>query len=269
MPPTHPNVHPRSVLITGASSGIGAALMLKLGGMGLHMIGAARRAGCLENIKETIIRNGGKADFILVDLAKPEQRFGLENQIRAIVNVPDIIINNAGFGWYGYHSHLTWPVAQEMLAVNVQAAAHLSLMFLKEMVERGSGHLIQMGSIAGDLPSQGIALYAGTKAFLSAFTTGLQRELRGSGVHASVIKPGPVKTPFFERSKNLQNGRAVPSQRFAIPAESVARVVWSVIQRPRRVAYVPGIMAVSPWVELTFAWIMDRIGPLLLKKKGL
>ncbi len=101
MPATHQNFHDRTALITGASSGIGAVLMQKLGGEGLRVIGVARRAGYLEKIKASVIARGGKVDVILADLAAPEQRLEVENRIRTTVGVPDIIINNAGFGWYG------------------------------------------------------------------------------------------------------------------------------------------------------------------------
>lgn len=155
-----------------------------------------------------------------------------------------------------------------MLRVNVEASAHLSLLFLPEMRARGRGHIIQVGSVAGDIPSQGVALYSATKSFLSAFSTGLARELYGSGVHASVVKPGPVKTPFYDAARAIENGRPVPLERVAVPAERVADAVWSLLRRPRRVAYAPGWLAIVPWVELLFAWLMDRLGPLGLKRKG-
>jgi len=256
-----------NVLLTGASGGIGAAIFKKLATKGLYVLGIARRSELLEKLKQDIRDEGGKVDVFRADLSCKEERLHLEQFVRNQIGVPNVVINNAGFGWYGYHAKILNRVAEEMLAVNVQAPVHLSLMFLAEMVSRGSGHLIQMGSIAGDIPSQGIGLYAGTKSFLSAFNTGLHRELRGSGVHASIIKPGPVKTAFFDNSKALENGEPVPSERFAVLPNEVANAVYSVILHPRRVVYVPTILAAVPWVEMTFAWLMDRIGPLLLRRK--
>ena len=112
-----------------------------------------------------------------------------------------------------------------------------------------------------------VAVYAASKAFMDAFTTSLHRELRGSGVHASVMRLGPVKTEFYDQARELKNGRSIPAEKFSISTEQVDSVLWRLINHPQRVVYVPGWLAVSRCVEIIFGGVIDRIGPLLLKKR--
>ena len=152
-----------------------------------------------------------------------------------------------------------------MLRVNIDAVAHLTRLFLPAMRARDAGHIINIGSISGGLPSQGVALYSASKSFLDAFTTALYRELSGTRVHVSVVRAGPVHSEFFEQVANRPAGLNIPVERFAIPAKRVAVRIWRLLQRPRRAIYVPRLLVVTPWIELLFGWLQDRLGPLLLK----
>ncbi len=256
----------RTALITGASSGIGAAIALRLAREGLAVILAARRADRLERLQAEIESAGGRAAVTVADLSQTSARERLAEDILSRTGAPDVLVNNAGLGWYGYFSAMPLALAQEMLAVNVGAAVHLTRLCLPGMCARRSGHVINISSIAGGLPNQGIALYAASKAFLDAFTTALHRELRGSGVHASVVRPGPVVSEFFDSAAGRENGGEVPARAFAVSAERVAGAVWGLLRRPRRVVYVPGYLAVSPWLEHLFAPLIDWLGPLLLRR---
>jgi short-subunit dehydrogenase len=138
-------------------------------------------------------------------------------------------------------------------------------MFLSDMKRRARGHIINIGSIAGGIPSQGVALYSATKAFVDALTTSLYRELGGTKVKVSVVRSGPVATPFYDRVAEASAGLGIPVEWFAIGPEEVAEGVWRLIRRPTRVVYVPRALRLVPWFELTFGWLMDRAGPMLLK----
>ena len=128
------------------------------------------------------------------DLSTPQ---GVEQLVRVLfqkgISV-GVLVNNANFGWYGYYADIAWEIAREMLQVNISAVIQLTRLLLPGMLERRCGHIINIGSIAGSLPNQGIAIYSATKACLDAFTTSMHRELRGSGVAVSVVCPGPVRT---------------------------------------------------------------------------
>jgi short-subunit dehydrogenase len=179
----------------------------------------------------------------------------------------DILVNNAGLGWYGYGSDMPWKTAWEMLQVNVEAVVQLTIGFLGRMRVRDAGHIINVGSISGSIPSQGIALYGATKSFLDNFTTALYRELTGTRVHVSVVRAGPVLTEFGEVALSKENGGQVPTEHVGVTADHVAWRIWKLILRPRRVIYVPGWLRVVPWAELAFGSIIDRVGPLLLRKQ--
>jgi uncharacterized protein len=100
---------------------------------------------------------------------------------------------------------------------------------------------------------------------VDSFTTSLFRELKGSRVYASVVRPGPVKTEFFPAAAGREGGKPVPAERFAVSADAVARSISGLLRRPRRVVYVPWELALAPWVEILFSGLIDRLRPMLLK----
>jgi short-subunit dehydrogenase len=250
-------------VVTGASSGIGEAVARKLAAEGLRVVLVARRRERLETLAEEIRKAGGVASIFTADLTQEADRVRLCGQAGAA----DVLVNNAGLGWYGYGAEMSWKTAREMLQVNVEAVVQLSLCFLSNMRQRNSGHIINIGSISGSLPSQGIALYGATKAFLDNFTTALHRELAGTGVRVCVVRAGPVRTEFGEAALLHENGLHVPTEKVGVTAEIVAKRIWAVIRHPRRLVYIPFYLRLVPWLELSFGWIIDRVGPLLLRKQ--
>ncbi len=254
-------------VVTGASSGIGEATAQRLAAEGLQVRLVARRLDRLLCLQERIEAWGGRATSIAADLSQEAERCRAFDCIQAHGGA-DVLINNAGFGWYGYFTDMRWETAREMLNVNVAAAVHLTSLFLPDMRKRGNGHIVNVGSISGSIPSQGIAMYAASKAFLDAFTTSLCRELRGAPVKVSVVRVGAVLTEFGEAALNRERGGHVPTERVGVSAEYVAGRIWGLLRHPKRFIYVPGWMRVVPWTELMFGWIMDLVGPALLKASG-
>ncbi len=250
-------------VITGASSGIGAAVARKLAAQGLRVVLVARRRERLEELAGEIRASGGDARCLIADLSSEIDRA----RLCQAAGEAEVLVNNAGMGWYGYGDQMTWKTAREMLQVNVEAVVQLSLAFLAKMQPRNTGYIINIGSISGSLPSQGIALYGATKSFLDNFTTALHRELTGTNVHVSVVRAGPVKTEFGEAALAQENGGHVPTEKIGVTPDRVAWQIWKLLLRPRRVVYVPGWLGIVPWVELAFGWIIDRVGPRLLKNQ--
>ncbi len=256
------NWQDKVAIITGASSGIGEATARRLAQAGVKVILVARRLERLLGLQARITSAGGKAEVIAADLGSESERQRVFEQVGAA----DILVNNAGFGWYGYFNEMNWETAREMLQVNVSATAHLTSLFLPGMRERNRGHVINVGSISGSIPSQGIAMYAASKSFMDAFTTCLHRETRGTNVHVSVVRAGPVRTEFCESALERENGGHVPTEKVGVTSEHVAWRIWKLLLRPRRVIYVPRWLQIVPWVELSFGWVEDLVGPLLLKR---
>jgi hypothetical protein len=134
----------KAVLITGASSGIGASFARFLAARGLQVLLTARRAERLAEIKEEIIHAGGRAEIFPGDLSVERERESLSKIILSKYPV-DVLINNAGFGWYGYYRQMPWDIARRMMATNMEAAAHLTHLLLPGMTEARRGHIIHIG----------------------------------------------------------------------------------------------------------------------------
>ncbi len=254
-------------LVTGASSGIGAEIALRLAKDGMHVLLVARRADRLQEMQRRIETEGGKADWFACDLGDFNQLEALITQIKVRFGAPEILVNNAGFGWYGYLKDMPWNEADDLLRVNIVALTRLTQAFMPQMTARNSGHIINLGSIVGVMPNQGIALYSGSKAYVDAFTTALHRELRGTQVHAGVIRPGPVKTEFFDLSAKLPGSTRIPGEQLAATSAQVADEIIRQLNHPKRFRFVPGWMRVTAWVEFYFGWVVDLVGPILLRNR--
>ncbi|MBA4384153.1 MAG: hypothetical protein C0410_05405, partial [Anaerolinea sp.] len=223
------NNNSKTVLITGASSGIGAKTAEFLASKGFTVLLVARRKDKLASVVEQIKNQNGEAFFFEADLSLEQSRIDLMAVLEREQLQPDILINNAGFGWYGHYETMHWKTGKDLIAINIEAVAHLTHLVLPGMLQRSYGHIINIGSVAGKLPEQGIALYSASKAFLDAFTSSLYRELRGSHVTASVARLGPIQTEFFDAARSHKNGGNVPAENMAIPAEVVARGIYRLI----------------------------------------
>jgi short-subunit dehydrogenase len=252
-------------LITGASAGIGANIAKYLATRGIRVILVARTQDKLENVASSIFKNGGIAYIYKADLARETARSALAEKIIADLGVPDILINNAGMGWYGYFSKMPWGVARNIIELNISSSTHLASLFLPHMLSLQKSRIINIGSVAGKLPEQGIALYSASKAYMDAFTKSVYRELRGTNMAVSVLRAGPVKTEFFNRALDLPAGGQIPGKFFAIHPERISEGVWKLIQRPKRYLYVPFYLYISPLLETLFSWLLDLVGPVLLR----
>ena len=259
----------RVAVVTGASSGIGAAAARLLARQGVRLALVARRADRLKEMVEEVRRLGGTARAYPVDLTDEAERTRLVQAIRRDLGPIDVLVNNAGTAWYGWGQEMGWTTARDMLQLNASATVHLTLLCLPDMLRRGRGSVVNVGSVVGGFPNQGTAVYSGTKSFIDSFTTALHRELVGTGVRVGVVRPGYVETELSQRSAEQPGGQPIPGRRWAVAPEHVARAVVSMLRRPRRTIYVPAWQRVLPWVELTFGWLIDRLGPLLLRRRRL
>jgi short-subunit dehydrogenase len=251
-------------LITGASSGIGASIAKYFASHGIKVALVARRLSKLENVAESIRKAGGEVSIFSADLSQEAERVKVLAEIISTVGVPDILVNNAGIGYYGYFTQMPWEVAKNLIRLNIEATTHFTSMLLPEMLKKPKARIINIGSIIGKMPEQGVALYAASKSYIDAFTKSIYRDLRGTNVRISVLRPGPVKTEFFDRSESFENGSRVPAEQFAVSADRVAQAAWWLVNYPARFKYVPFYMSASILLEPLFAWIIDLVGPALL-----
>ena len=188
-----------TTLITGASSGIGAAFARKLAARGRNVLLVARSEDklitlCNELGRQTSIR----AQYLALDLTKPDDRLQLFEETKKRELEIDMLINNAGFGSMGDFVKLDLEREVEMIELNVTALVELTQRFLGPMRERQRGTIINVASTAGFQPVPYMATYAATKAFVLSFSEALWDENRTHGIHVMALCPGVTETNFFE-----------------------------------------------------------------------
>jgi short-subunit dehydrogenase len=218
-------------LVTGASSGIGAATARALSSRGAHLLAAGSDARRTEDVAARV---GGTA--LVADLAAAGAAGKLGAAAEAVHGRVDVLVNNAGLGWAGRFAEMPEPEIARLVQVDLTAALELTRALLPGMAERGRGHVVSVGSIAGHAGGRGEAVYAACKAALAAFTESLRQEHARSPVGFSVVIPGPVATPFFER-RGVPYARGFPRP---VPAERVAAAIVDAIRRERAQVVVPG-----------------------------
>ena len=178
-------------LITGASSGIGKDMAKYLSKLGYDLVIVARNREALENLKNELNTN---VEVVAMDLSQNENCYKLHEQIRDI----DILINNAGFGEFGNFTDTNLEKEISMIETNITALHILTKLYLKDMVEKDKGHILNVASIAGFMPGPLMATYYASKNYVVSLTRAIRKELKKkkSNVKLSLLCPGPVNTNF-------------------------------------------------------------------------
>uniref|UniRef100_Q02AD5 Short-chain dehydrogenase/reductase SDR n=1 Tax=Solibacter usitatus (strain Ellin6076) TaxID=234267 RepID=Q02AD5_SOLUE len=205
-------------LITGASSGIGAELARLCAADGYGLILVARRTDRLEQLgAELAAAHNVKFRTIAADLAEPDAATAIYRQTSG--DTIDILINNAGFGLRGRYDQTEWNAEARLIQVNITALAQLTKSYVKDMVRRGSGRILNVGSTAAFVPGPLMAMYYASKAFVVSFSEALAKEFEGTGVTVTVLCPGPTRTEFDAAAgitdSKLFRGSAMTAQEVA------------------------------------------------------
>lgn len=227
-----------TVLITGASSGIGLELAKCFATDGCRLILVARNQGALEELsKELRAKHQIETIVLPADLSQAEAPKQIFDKLAA-QNVPvDVLVNNAGFGLHAPFLELPLDRQLEIIKVNVTALVALTSLFLPEMVRRRAGGILNVGSVAGFVPGPGLAIYYATKAFVLSFSEALAAELDGTGVSVTDLCPGPTETNFFRVARGDKVRRMQTSK---MSAEDVARIGHRDF-RNKKVISIPGL----------------------------
>jgi short-subunit dehydrogenase len=217
-------------LVTGASSGIGAATAKALAAEGAKLLVTGRDEAGLAAVADTT-----GAIALPADLAAADGPDRLAQAALAAAGGIDLLVSNAGTGWAGPIEQITAAKVDELLTVNLAAPIQLTRLLAPGMAERGPGRIAFISSISGAVGVRGEAVYAATKAGLDCFAESLRYELADRGVGVTVIVPAVVDTPFFaRRGSPYDRRRPVP-----IPSERIARALISALRRDRDVVFVP------------------------------
>ena len=244
-----------TAMVTGASSGIGRAIAVRLAADGTDLVVVARRKDRLEALAEELTATHGvSVDVLAADVTDPAQLAAVEERLRSGRPPVDLLVNNAGVGAQGAFADIPIDFQESQIRLNVLAPVRLSHAALEGMVGRGRGGILNVSSIAGLQPMPNVATYAATKAYLSSFSHALHEEVRHRGVAVTALLPGFTRTEFHERMdvsqesapswmwldadtlvtdalRDLEKGRtiSVPSRRYKVLA-GVAKYTPSSLQ---------------------------------------
>jgi short-subunit dehydrogenase len=239
-----PTLQGETAIVTGASSGIGAATARELAARGATVVLAARRFVNLDEQVETIMTAGGRAIAIPTDISDAGQIANLSHATLEQFGRVDILVNCAGVAMPGPIARLSIDEIYEQLATNLFGPILLTRALLPGMIARRHGTIVSVASLASHVPID--PLYSATKFGLRGFSLALRRHLRGSGVSASVVSPGFIRTPM-----NWQIKRRLPGP------ECVARHIAGLVRDPRRQTIVPSKYHVDIWIQRLLPWAME------------
>jgi len=211
-----------TVLITGASSGIGLELAKCFAADKSNLILVARSTAALEKLAAELRAQHSIATHVVTaDLAQPDAAQKVFAELQGRGMVVDVLVNNAGFGLHGSFAELPLLRQLEIIQVNVTALIALTGLFLPGMMARKRGGILNVGSVAGFFPGPNMAVYYASKAFVLSFSEALHEELRDTGLHVTNICPGPTATNF---SQVARSHRVREAQVGKMTAAVVARI---------------------------------------------
>jgi NAD(P)-dependent dehydrogenase (short-subunit alcohol dehydrogenase family) len=226
-------LHPPVALVTGATSGIGKAVALKLAVDGFFVIVHGRDASRGNATVDEIESSGGRGRFIAADLSVPSE----VTRLAAEAGEVDVLVNNAGFSWFGPTAELDLATLDALFDSNVRATYLLVAALAPKMVERGSGNIINLGSMAGQIGLPGGAAYSATKAAQSAMARAWAAEFSPRGVRVNTVAPGPVFTDGAKPERTERLGSTTLLNR-AAQANEIAEVVAFLVSP--KASYVTG-----------------------------
>ncbi|MGH3797016.1 MAG: SDR family NAD(P)-dependent oxidoreductase [Pseudonocardiaceae bacterium] len=235
----------RTALVTGGSSGIGAAIVEALSASGYRLVVIGRDQARLEAV---VRRTGARA--MVADLSSPG---GLARAADIAVGV-DLLVNSAGQGWAGELATMREADIDGLVALNLTAPLRLTRAALPGMRERGHGHLVFVSSIAAVGVGEE-AVYAATKAGLRTFAASLRHEVAVDGIGVTTLLPGAVRTPFFDHRGRAYD-RRFPRQ---IDPATVASALLRAVERGRPEVFVPGWLTVAARIQGAVPEVFHRL----------
>jgi hypothetical protein len=248
------------ILVTGASSGIGASTALRFGMGGYGVVLAARRLDKLTEIADKIRASGGEAFPVEADLSRLADIQRLVTESLAHFGQIDVLVNNAGFGRLKFLDQMD-PLLDidAQLQINILAVIQMTRAVIPGMIERKSGHIINIASMAGFVATPTYSIYAASKFAIRGFSEAIRRELGVYGIRVSVLYPGAVNTEFKQHIGYVRKTGITTPRRMLLPPEAIADEIWSLTRHPRMAVVMPAVMKLTIWFNRLAPRLMDRI----------
>jgi short-subunit dehydrogenase len=248
----------RVVIITGASSGIGAATAVACGAEGMRVVLAARREALLQGVAAEVEAAGGEAMVCPTDVADAVQSAAMVAAVVERFGRVDVLLANAGIGSSGWLAEIAEEEIERLVAINLLGVIHCVRAVLPVMLAQGQGHILTVSSIAGGIAMPRIAVYAATKAGVHRFAEGLRREVRPRGIFVTDVVPGFIDTPMLARSEGIPKA----------PVDALARAILAGLRRPRRAIVFPAWYQVILAANLSFPGLIDWLLAMRERREG-
>ncbi|MGG0716601.1 SDR family oxidoreductase [Robertmurraya massiliosenegalensis] len=261
------NLFNKTIVITGASSGIGEKVALLAAEKGARPILLARSTEKLADICENINQKTAvDAVYYQLDVSDYEQVNVVFQKILNEVGPIDILLNNAGFGVFDSFHEASFEDIEQMFHVNVLGLIACTQEVLPSMLERNSGHIINVASQAGKLATPKSSGYAASKHAVLGFTNSLRLELADSDISVSSVNPGPIETNFFTIA-DKSGGYVDNVKRFMLSSDYVAEKIVQLMIRPKREVNLPRWMNMGSVLYNLFPGVADKLFGGVLNKK--
>jgi len=254
----------KTVLITGASSGIGREAAIAFAKQGANLILVARRKEKLEELKEQLEKLDTKVMTYKCDISDKSQVRKMSQDVLKEFGHIDILVNNAGFAIYGSVSELTIEDIESQMATNYFGMIYCTKDFLPSMLEQNSGHIVNVASVAASFGLPGIASYCASKFAMLGFSEGLKHELSGTGVRVTVVSPIMVRTDFFDHPSFEKMPKYSPT---SLSPKTVAKAILKAANSPRLEIIVPSVVRGAVWAKHTFPYLINLILGSAFKKQ--
>lgn len=252
------HIHGKTVLVTGASGGIGAAIAKAMAKAGGRVLLLARREEELRRVADEIRQAGGDARAYPVDLADSAAVTAVAQRIKAEAGVPDIIVNNAGAGKWRFVEETSPEEAVQMMAVPYFAAFFVTRAFLPEMLERNSGHIVNASSVGSRFVWPGATAYLAARWAVRGFTEALRADLYGTGIGVTLYESGVIQSSYWEHNPGSlervpKMGRLIPP----LTPEQAGEAIVNGVEHNKRLIVIPFMMRLTYWQHALAPWLVQ------------
>jgi len=253
------------ILITGASSGIGAEMAKQFAQQGHTILLLARNQQRLEQVHENIIQQGGKAFVYAVDVGEYDQVEAVANTIKQTHDIPDVIINNAGSGLWRFIEQTSYTDILANIKAPYLAAAYMTKAFMPEMLARNSGHIVNMTSIAAKIPFSGATTYIASRKAMIGLHEALTMDLYGTGIKTSLSYFAKVQSSFWQNNPGSEQRLPIAQKLIpVISTEQAAQAIVKGVAKGRQDITAPFMVRIILFLN----WLTPPITKWLMHKTG-